>query len=235
MRQRALIGLGFLALVIGIFVLGKTTNFLEFGALQAQVEAVASSPWALPALIIVFCVAAFLGIPQFALIAMSVAIFGPWLGALFAWIANMTSGALTFWVGRLAGENTFKRYAGATANKLSGIVGRNAFLTSAVVRNVPAGPFLIVNMAFGVSQARFLNYWAGMGVGVLPKIALIAFAGQSLASAVTGSPLTAIAAGLAAIAVYVGIALYARARVRNRQSVALIDDNPVDSGENESE
>ena len=233
MRQRALIGLGFLAVVIGIFVLGKTTNLLDFSTIHTQVEAVAASPWALPALIIVFCISAFIGIPQFALIAMAVAIFGPWLGALFAWIANMVSGALTFWVGRIAGEKTFKRYAGATANRLSSYVGRNAFLASAIVRNVPAGPFLIVNMAFGVSHARFLHYWAGMGLGVLPKIALIAFAGQSLAAAITGNPLTAIIAALAAIAVYVGIALYARNRARNRQSVALIDDNPVDSSANE--
>ena len=197
-----------------LFAIGKTTNLLDIATLQALMQDIASSPWALPALILLFVVGAFLGIPQFALLAIAIAMFGPWLGAMFGWIANMVAGAATFYAGRLAGEKAFRRYAGETANKLSTFVGRNAMMTSAIVRNVPAGPALLVNMAFGVSHAKFLHYWAGMGVGIIPKIALIAFAGQSLLAAFTGNPLVAIAAAAAAVGVYIAIAAYARARMR---------------------
>ena len=219
-RRGAIIGGIALAVIILLFAIGKTTNLLDIATLQALMQDIASSPWALPALILLFVVGAFLGIPQFALLAI----------AMFGWIANMVAGAATFYAGRLAGEKAFRRYAGETANKLSTFVGRNAMMTSAIVRNVPAGPALLVNMAFGVSHAKFLHYWAGMGVGIIPKIALIAFAGQSLLAAFTGNPLVAIAAAAAAVGVYIAIAAYARARMRKTgQSVALIPQNEVDT------
>lgn len=229
-RTGAIIGGVALAVIVFLFIIGKTTNLMDVTALQAFMQEIASSPWALPALILLFVVGAFVGIPQFALLAIAIAMFGPWLGAILGWIANMVAGAATFYAGRLAGEKTFRRYAGETANKLSGFVGRNAMMTSAIVRNVPAGPALLVNMAFGVSHAKFLHYWAGMGVGIIPKIALIAFAGQSLFAALKGNPGVAITAAAAAIGVYVALAAYARARMRKAgQSVALIPQNKVDS------
>lgn len=229
-RRGAIIGGIVLAVIIVLFLIGKTTSLMDLGALQSFMQDVAASPWALPAVILLFVVGAFIGVPQFALLAMAVAVFGPWLGALFAWIANLASGTATFYAGRLAGEKAFRRYAGETANRLSGFVGRNAMMTSAIVRNVPAGPALLVNMAFGVSHAKFLHYLAGLAVGIIPKIALIAFAGQSLFAAFKGNPLVAMGAAAAALGVYVTIAAYARARMRKAgQSVSLIPQNEVDS------
>ncbi|MBD3769874.1 MAG: TVP38/TMEM64 family protein [Rhodobacterales bacterium] len=219
-----------LVMVLAVFGLGKL-GFLPSGAaVTAWMDGMADSPWGLPALILVFCVAAFLGVPQFVLIAAAVAVFGPWAGAAYSWLATMVSGALTFYVGRLTGEQAFRRYAGKTANRLAGFIGRNAFIASAVVRNVPTGPLLLVNMAFGVSHARFLPFWAGMGVGTLPKIILIAFAGRSLLAALSGNPVTALLAALAAVGVYAAIAIWVRQRVRKSgQSVALIGTSAVDN------
>jgi uncharacterized membrane protein YdjX (TVP38/TMEM64 family) len=69
-----------------------------------------------------------------------------------------------------------------------------------------------------------------MGLGSLPKILLIAFAGRSLLAALQGNPVTAILTALAAVAVYAGIALWVRQRVRKSgQSVALIGSGAVDN------
>ncbi|MEH6487027.1 TVP38/TMEM64 family protein [Hyphomonas oceanitis] len=230
-RRTLLLGGGLLVGVLVLFALGKLGIMPSEKALNAWMETVAGSPWGLPAIILVFCVAAFLGVPQFALIAAAVAVFGPWLGFAYAWIANMFSGSLAFWLGRLAGEQMFRRYAGATANRLSGFVGRNAFATSALIRNVPTGPAVMVNMAFGVSSAKYTNFALGMALGILPKIALIAFAGQSLFAAMKGNPGLAVLAAIIAAAIYAAIALYARTRMGPKgQSVPLIGDNPVDTG-----
>ena len=229
-RRTMLLGGGLLAVVLLVFVLGKLGILPSGEAMTAWMDGMADSPWGLPALIVVFCVAAFLGVPQFALIAAAVAVFGPWAGGAYSWIATMASGALTFYVGRLTGEQAFRRYAGKTANRLAGFIGRNAFVASAVVRNVPTGPLLLVNMAFGVSHARFLPFWAGMGLGTIPKIVLVAFAGRSLLAALSGNPVTAILAALAAVAVYAVIAIWVRQRVRKSgQSVALIGAGEVDN------
>ena len=235
-RRTLILGAGLLGAVLVIFIMGKLGLLPRADTLNSWMETVAGSPWGLPALILVFCVGAFLGVPQFALIAAAVALFGPWLGFAYAWIANMFSGSLTFWVGRMAGEQAFRRYAGATANKLAAFVGRNAFATSALVRNVPTGPFIMVNMAFGVSTAKYRNFALGMAVGILPKLALIAFAGQSLFAALKGNPGVAILAAITAAAIYAAIALYARTRMAPKgQSVPLISDPPVDTGAKQDE
>ncbi len=231
--QRAIFaGLALLLGVIGLFLLGRAGYLPDAESVFGWARSLSDSPWGLPALIAVFCVSAFIGVPQFALIAAGIAIFGPWLGALYAWIANMASGALTFWIGRLAGEQAFRRYAGKRAQRLSGFVGRNALTASALVRVVPSGPFLIVNMAFGVSHAKFRDYWMGMGLGIVPKIALIAFAGRSLFAAVEGNPMIAVAAAIAAVAVYVPIVWFVRRRTRLKgqfiapEPAATIDTGP---------
>ena len=235
-RRTLILGAGLLGAVLVIFIMGKLGLLPRADTLNGWMETVAGSPWGLPALILVFCVGAFLGVPQFALIAAAVALFGPWLGFAYGWIANMFSGSLTFWVGRMAGEQAFRRYAGATANRLAAFVGRNAFATSALVRNVPTGPFIMVNMAFGVSTAKYRNFALGMAVGILPKLALIAFAGQRLFAALKGNPGIAILAAITAAAIYAAIALYARTRMAPKgQSVPLISDPPVDTGTKQDE
>ena len=181
----------------------------------ARREALRGSPWGLPALIAVFCLSAFIGAPQFGLIAAAVVAFGPSTGFFYSWIATLVSGALTFWLGRLAGEGTFRRYAGETANRMSAFIGRNAFMASMIVRNVPTAPFIVVNMAFGVSQAKFLHFMAGMAIGVLPKTALVAFAGGSVLAALKGAPWIAVAAALVAAFGWIGLMLFSRLRLRS--------------------
>ncbi|MFN4025195.1 MAG: TVP38/TMEM64 family protein [Hyphomonas sp.] len=229
-RRALLAGLALLVLVLAVFAAGKAGLLPDAETITGWMEALNHGPWGLIAVIAVFCIAAFVGVPQFALIAAAVAVFGPWHGAGYSWIANMISGAITFWIGRAAGEEAFRRYAGRRAQKLSRFVGRNALAASAFVRNVPTGPFLIVNMAFGVSNAKFRDYWIGMGIGIIPKIALIAFAGRSLLAALQGNLGIAVLAALAAVAAYVGGYVYFRRRAaRMGHNLAEDPASPVDS------
>ncbi len=235
-RRGLYIGLGLLAAVLTVFALGKLGHLPGLEQAEAWLRNLAGSPWGLPAVIFVFCIAAFLGVPQFALIAAAVAVFGPLIGAVYGWVANMLSGALTFWIGRAGGEAAVRRYAGPRARKLSALIGRNALLASAIVRTVPAGPFLIVNMVFGASAAKFRDYWIGMGLGILPKIALVAVGWKTAVSAFEGNPVTAIAFGLAALALYLGVALFVVRRARRAwQDIPEATPLTIDSGQKHGE
>ncbi|MFN7164663.1 MAG: TVP38/TMEM64 family protein, partial [Hyphomonas sp.] len=142
------------------------------------------------------------------------------------------SGALTFWIGRAGGEAAVKRYAGPRAQKLSRLIGQNALIASAVVRSVPAGPFLIVNMVFGASAAKFRDYWVGMGLGIIPKIALVAVGWKTVVSAFEGNPVTAIAFGAGALALYLGIAFFVVRRARRAwQDIPETRPPAIDSGQ----
>lgn len=228
--RTVLVSVGFLGLVALVFVLGKTTDIINFERVQSALQTVSGSPWGLPALILLFCVAALFGAPQFVLIGLAVAVFGPWLGFAYSWIATLCSGTMTFWIGRLAGAETLRRYGGRRLGRLSAYVGRKAFAASMIVRSVPSGPFLIVNMAFGLSEAKFSRFFAGMALGILPKMVLIAFAGESLYSALRGNPGMAVLSALATLSIWAALAYYARRRMQGlRQSVPFKDAISVDN------
>ena len=206
-----------LAGAAAVFLAGKALLGLETEArLEAWLGGLADTPWGLPATVLVFTAAAFLGFPQFLLIAACVVAFGPWLGFLYSWLATVVSGAATFGAGRAIGARSLERFGGGTVNRVSRFVGRNAFVGSFIIRNVPSAPFVVVNMAFGVSKARFSSFIAGCALGVLPKTARVAFFGGSVMTAVTGDGVwtSAILAGVGLA--WLGLMLGMRAVLERR-------------------
>ena len=96
-------------------------------------------------------------------------------------------------------------------------MGRNGFLASLIVRLVPSAPFIVVNMAAGVTPMRVLDFTLGTAVGIVPKIVLTAFAGTSIIRVLKGEVgkdglwLVLIAA------VWLGLGWIARQWLRNRE------------------
>lgn len=215
------VGLGALALVLILFLFGRYTEFLDIQALERAIAVFADGPWGVPALILTFCACAFIGVPQFLLIGIAVYAFGPLWGAIWAWVATLSSGTVTFWVGRFFGDATLQRLGEGRIKRFTSFVARNAFAASAIVRNVPTGPFLMVNMVFGGIRARFLHYLSGMALGVIPKIALVAFGLQAIQAALQGNIWIAVLTGLATIAVFLGGFFYVRYRHRKGENIAL--------------
>ncbi|MEM5516552.1 VTT domain-containing protein [Henriciella sp. AS95] len=234
-RKALWFGLALGAAVILLFILGKTGVLGSLEQFIGRMQDLADTPWALPAVIALFCGAAFVGFPQFGLIGAAVVAFGPVYGALYSWIATLVSGAITFWLGRFSGEAAIARLSGRRTQKFTEFVSKNAFAASAIVRNVPTGPFLIVNMAFGAVRARFIAFFLGMAVGIIPKILLVTFAGQSLMAAIKGSPLLALGLALAAGVVFGAVWLYARQRRRAGKIVAVDVVESVDTRREKSD
>ena len=89
------------------------------------------------------------------------------------------------------------------------------------MRNFPTGPSLMVNMVFGAVRASFLHYLGGMALGILPKIALVAFGLQAIQATVQGNVWLAVLAGVAAILVFLAGFFYVRRRRRKGENIAL--------------
>lgn len=207
-----------LAGLVAIFLFGRLVLLNDDGpGLLARAEdfltGLRSSPFGLLAVIVFFCVMAFLGAPQFGLIGVVVLAFGPVLGFFYSWFAALCSGSLTFWIGRWTGMTMIRRYGGQSIQRMSRFMGRNAFAASAIVRNVPTGPFVVVNMAFGASEAKYLHYIAGMAVGVIPKTLLTALFGQAVAASLAGNPMFAVFAVIAMGVIWIALMLFARSRM----------------------
>src|SRR5690606_38852022 len=140
------------------------------------------------------------------------------LGFVYAWIATMVSALVNFVLARRFGAGLLRRYGGDGVNRISEMVGRTGFWSSLIVRIVPSAPFIVVNMAAGVSHMRLGAFLAGTGIGIVPKTALVAFLGGSIVNLAEGENLTlALALGGAALGWLVAV-LWARRALRARAS-----------------
>jgi len=146
----------------------------------------ARGPWSLPVAVAAFAALAFVGTPQIVLIAAAVVAFGPMTGALYSWVGTMVSSGVGFYLGRTAGARALERISGEGVLRFMRLVGENGFLASLIVRLVPSAPFIVVNMAAGVTPMRVSHFLAGTGLGIIPKIALTAFAGASIVQMTRG-------------------------------------------------
>lgn len=153
--------------------------------LQAWLSA-AQGPWALPVAVGAFAALAFVGTPQIVLIAAAAVAFGPWTGAAYSWIGSLISSLVGFGLGRVGGARLLARLPGEGIQRFMRMVGENGFLASLVVRLVPSAPFILVNMAAGMTPMRASHFAAGTGLGIIPKIVLTAFASASIVQLMSG-------------------------------------------------
>lgn len=221
-RWRALLATAvLLAAVTGLFLLGK--HQLDLGGehqLESWMSGFRTGPWGVFVAIAVFTLSAFLGVPQFLLIAACVVAFGPWFGFLYSWIATVVSAGATYWLGRGPTARALERFGGRTTDRLKRFVGDNAFYASFMIRNVPSAPFIVVNMAFGATRANFWGFLTGCALGVLPKTVLVAFFGGAVVSAVSGDGIWTSLILAAVAVVWLGLMLGVRELVRRRERSA---------------
>lgn len=220
------VSLALLAGVIAIVVIGSVTGIADH--MDEQLIGLRNGPWGLPMTILLFLITSFLGAPQFALFGVCVVAFGPWLGCLYAMVGTVVSAWVHFYMGRFGGAKLVERYGGNTMNRLSRFIGRNDFLASLIVRSVPTAPAVVVNMAFGASQAKFWRYTAGVIVGSIPKILIVALLGQSVLQAMGGGLMLAIGGVITVVAIWISVALAARRAVRGEP--ALQKDAAIEPG-----
>jgi len=191
--------------------------------INSWLQTVKGTVWALPLTILIFVVAAFIGAPQWALIAGAVIAFGPTYGAGYSWFATMVSASLDFWIGSWVGAERLKRYGGDLVNRMVGLVRKNGFVTSFTVRLVPTGPFVLVNMAAGVSRMTFPAFFMGTGLGIVPKILTVAFLGKGIFDAFANRGTWFVFVSVALAAVLIVVMLFARRRLSQRQQTGSLD------------
>jgi uncharacterized membrane protein YdjX (TVP38/TMEM64 family) len=208
------VSLALLAGVGGLILIGKTRLFGIADMIEPWLETVRDSGWALPTTVLVFVATSFIGAPAIMLNAACVLAFGPWLGSVYAMVGTVVSCAVHFYIGRWRGAELMKRYGGNTVHRLARFIGRNDFMASAIVRNVPTAPPIVVNIAFGASHANFWRFIAGAAVGSVPKIAVVAIFGQAIAEALSGGVAVAALIVFAVVSAWLMFTLAARRAVR---------------------
>jgi uncharacterized membrane protein YdjX (TVP38/TMEM64 family) len=139
----------------------------------------------------------------------------------------MVSSLIGFYIGRAAGARTLETFSGEGLRQFMELVGRNGFLASLIVRLVPSAPFIVVNMAAGVTPMRRRDFAAGTALGIVPKIALTAFAGNSIVQVMKGEGGSRHIALLAGVVVlWLVIGWYARKWLKAREAAVADTGEP---------
>jgi len=172
-RRAIFVVLVMFGIVALIALLGKSALNLDDGQYANWFENLRQSPWAYPLVLATFVLGSFIGVPQWALIAGMVAAFGLVKGGSLAWGSTIISASVNFWFARWIGAERLERFGGDFFNRIAAVVRRNGFVTSFAVRLVPTGPFVLVNMAAGLSKMKFPHFISGTGLGIIPKILVV--------------------------------------------------------------
>lgn len=203
-----------------VFLFGAQLLGLNGEAAVEHWLSAAHGPWALPVAVGAFAVLAFVGVPQFVLIAAAVVAFGPWAGFGYSWVGTLVSSLVGFWMGRAFGGRLLKDLAGDGVHKFMKLIGKNGFLASLIVRLVPSAPFIVVNMAAGVTPMKLRDFAAGTAIGIVPKIALTAFAGNSIVQAMKGGGKQHIVMLVLVAAIWLGAGWVARNWLKAKEDQA---------------
>lgn len=167
-----------------------------------------------------YVVAGLLVVPVMALIAATGIVFGPLMGALYAFAGTLLSAAVTYALGRWLGRDTVRRLVGTRVNRLSKRIARRGIVAVAIVRLLPVAPFSLVNMVVGASHIRLRDFLLGTALGMTPGIlATVTFVHQ-LAEAIR-NPSPATYAVLAALAVLLIVLALVLRRLIGRNDAAV--------------
>ncbi len=141
------------------------------------------------------------------------ALLGPLEGGLWSAVGAALSAGLTFALGRKLSEplGRFERVRRARS-RLEPALDRNGVVAVAVARNLPLGPYPVVNLALGALPVRFWSFMAGNLLGLLPWFVVWAAAVVGAEELAEGAWIWGAAAGAVAVAV-LAVMLVARRRL----------------------
>lgn len=178
-----------ISLLIGLSLLTALLVYLFREQASAAINLMGTysgTPMAVGVAILVFLIGSIFFVPQWALIASAIAAFGLVEGSAIAWLATMVSVTAHVFAARALARRFEDRLHIQRLDYLRNLFKRNSVISGFIVRLIPTGPAILVNVAaglFGVSRGGFL---LGTAFGVVPKILLTGIVASELISSAQG-------------------------------------------------
>lgn len=220
--SRTLAGGAGTAVVIGLALIVLLTLAWQFTALREftqpdhireLLQDSAGEPWALAFVIAVFLMGGIVAFPVTILILATAAVFGPWLGMLYAGAGVATSALAMFAIGVRFGQEMPRRLLGDRWDKVREQLQRRGLLAVVAIRVVPVAPFSLVNLAAGASSIRLVDFLLGTLIGMGPGLAAIALMGDRLVKVLANPTAGEIAVLAFCVAGWIGLSFGAQAVV----------------------
>lgn len=178
-----------ISLLIGLSLIAALLVYLFREQANAAIDLMGTysgTPMAVCVAALVFFIGSIFFVPQWALIASAIAAFGLIEGSAIAWFATMVSVTAHVFAARALERRFKERLHIQRLAYLKTLFVRNSVQSGFIVRLIPTGPAILVNVAaglFGVSRGGFL---LGTAFGIMPKILLTGIVASELISSAQG-------------------------------------------------
>lgn len=210
-------------IVVLLGLVATLTALWRFTPLGQHADPQRLADWAAPwrddpaALLYVVAVHALLGLlgfPITVLVLAAVMVFGAPLGMAYSWVGGLANATTGYFLGRLITKPTLLERLDK-AGTVRRVLSQHGILSVIVLRTVPIGPFIVVNLLSGATRVRYSDYIIGTALGLIaPLLAVTLGADRFLAALRNPGPLSFAALGLTIVAVTLLVA-WLRHALRN--------------------
>ena len=207
-RRRAVPGLVRLAVILlclaGLAVVWRSTSLealIDYSTINQWITSFTNSPFAPFWIGAAFTIGSLILAPVTLLIIATGAAFGPVFGFGYALFGSLVSALVTYSLGRIAGKDLVRRFAGSRVGRVQRQISRHGFISMLFARMVPIAPFAIVNLVAGAIQIRARDFLLGTVAGMSPGILAIVVLENQLERALQDP-------GLGNITFLVGLAIW---------------------------
>jgi phosphatidylserine/phosphatidylglycerophosphate/cardiolipin synthase-like enzyme/uncharacterized membrane protein YdjX (TVP38/TMEM64 family) len=173
----------------------------------------AASKWAPLLVLATYLVGGAVAFPVMVLIIATAAIFGPWLGMLYATLGVVASALMMYFVGAWLGRDLLHRMLGARYERICKAIDRRGVLTVVAIRLVPVAPVTLVNLMAGACSVAVLDYVAGTLIGMIPGLIAISMLGYQITTVLISLSGPDVALLILLVLVWLGIAFSAQTLV----------------------
>ncbi len=211
--------LGLILVVLGIALAWRYTGLSDVATperIRSLLAAAKGEPWAILVVVPLFVLAGVLAFPLNILILATAAVFGPWLGLLYGGAGAMTSGVIMFFIGSRLGRQALERRLGGRAKRAVEGVRKQGVLAVVALRLLPVAPFTFVNLAAGAGGIRFVDFFLGSVLGLLPGLTLLSVMGDRIISILSNPTIGDVALVVLCVLGLIGLAAVAQALLSRR-------------------
>lgn len=158
---------------------------ISVDTLQHWIEA--AGIWGPIAFILIYMIATVLFMPGSLITLAAGAIFGPWLGGIYALTGATLGASLAFLIARFLMADWAREKTSGTLEKLSTGIDEEGWRFVAFVRLVPIFPFNVLNYALGLTRIPFVAYALTSFICMAPGTVAYTWLGFAGREAVSGS------------------------------------------------
>ncbi len=174
---------GLIILLIGASIIGYKLGWFDFRHTLEHLTRIrrAHSVGAFViGFVLIFAVAASIGLPALPFVVASGVLFGTVLASALSWFSAMLAAAIGYWMARSVAHGVVLRWIKRYDRASVAVAQSRDFGGMLRLRLLPVLPLGVVNLIGGLAVAPFVTYMAATAVGVLPSFVIYAYFADSL-------------------------------------------------------